>query len=299
MLEDINVFCTIAKNQSFAKAARELGISTPVVTRRLARLEKTLQTRLLNRTTRQVTLTEAGNLFYEEVNTILEALEATKESVKSLTSKVSGTLKVGLPLSFSNLLLTHSLSRFVAQYPHLKLHIVTGINQLHLLSHGFDVVIQCGELPSSSYHYKKLGSMKKIICGSPSYFEKHSVPIHPEDLQSHNCLGVNEDTQTWRLCVDNEKKDILVTGNIQINNAQDLRNLAVEGVGLVCLPHYLIAKELEEGKLIAVLDEFLRCDHPLYAVYPSNKFLNKKTELFLNFIVDLLSSVFKRKLGEE
>lgn len=293
MLEDINVFCAIAKHQSFAKAARELEISTAGVTRRLARLEETLDARLLNRTTRRVTLTEAGQLFYVEVLDILQSLEATKESVKSLTYKISGSLKVGLPLSFSNIHITHSLGHFVAQYPNLRLQINTGFNQLHLLSNGFDVVIHCGELPSSSYHYKKLGSMKKIICASPAYFKKHGTPKLPEDLQSHNCLGINEETQTWKLCVNNQIKEILVQGNIQINNALDLRNLAIEGVGIVCLPYYFVNQELENGLLVSVLEENLLCNHSLYAVYPSNKFLNKKTELFIKFITNLLVNINK------
>lgn len=294
MFEDINVFCAIAKYQSFAKAARELGLSTPVVTRRLARLEQTLDARLLNRTTRKVTLTEAGHVFFAEVNDILQSLEATKESVKSLTSKISGTLKVGLPLSFSNVYITHALKEFVSRYPKLNLHMTTGLNQLHLLNNGFDVVIHCGDLPSSSFYYKKLGSMKKIVCASPGYFKKHGIPHVPEDLHQHNCLRASEETQTWRFCRGNQANEILVSGNIIINNALDLRNLALEDAGIIHLPHYMVCKEIKEGKLISVLDEFILCDYNFYAVYPSNKFLNKKTELFINFIADLMTNMLKK-----
>jgi DNA-binding transcriptional LysR family regulator len=299
MLEDINVFCAIAKHQSFAKAAKELDISTPVVTRRLARLEKSLDARLLNRTTRKVTLTEAGHLFYTEVNDLLQSLEATKEGVKSLSSKVAGTLKIGLPLSFSNLHITHSLSQFVAQYPSLKLQIITGTNQLNLLSNGFDLVIHCGELPNSSFYYKKLGIMKKVICASPSYLQKQGAPQTPEDLKQHNCLHIDTDHQTWQFFMDGKMHDIFVQGNIQINNSLDLRNLAVEGAGIVCLPYYLINKELANGTLTPLLTSYTMCTHPIYAVYPSNKFLSKKIELFLEFITRILTDVLAEPLSPE
>lgn len=295
MLEDINVFTIIAKHQSLSKAARELGISTPVVTRRLARLEKTLNTRLLNRTTRSVSLTEAGDLFYGEVHNILQALEASKECVKSLTSKVSGTLKVALPNAFSQCFISKGLSKFLAEYPNLKIQVQSGAgnNLLHHLNEGFDLVIHCGNLPNSSYHYKKLGTMKKIICASPKYLEKHGTPKNLDDLYKHNCLGIgNNFTHTWQVMSNGEKTEIYVNGNIGVNDAIDVRNLAVHDAGIAYLPCFLIREQLKNGQLISILAESHSDSNAIYAVYPTDKFLGKKTQLFLNFMTDLLLPIF-------
>ena len=295
MIEDIGVFRAVAKHQSFAKAARELNLSTPVVTRRLARLEKVLQTRLLNRTTRQVTLTESGNHFYHDVNDILEALEASKENVKSLTSHVKGTLKVGIPSAISHYYVSKTLHTFLAKYPDLKMYIVSGVNLIHLLNEGYDVVLYCGELPNSNYHYKKVGTMKKIICASPDYLKKHGTPKQLSDLQAHNCLDHFDLLHhNWKVIENGKLVEIQVSGNVNISNSNDLKNLALSGLGIIHVPHYLIKEELEKGTLVSLLDEHQPVNHTLYAIYPSNKYLTKKTQLFLNYITDLISCMCVR-----
>jgi DNA-binding transcriptional LysR family regulator len=288
MFEDINAFCVIAKHQSFSKAARELEISTPVITRRLARLEQSLGVRLLNRTTRQVTLTEAGSLFFTEVSDILQTLEASKEGIKSMTSQVAGTLKIAIPVSLSECYVVPGLKCFLSLYPNLKIQIVTGFNQLHLLNHGFDLVIQCGELPESSFYYKKIHAMKKVICASPFYLKEFGAPKTIDELQQHNCLGIQEHFQTWQIKVNGVIKDIPVTGNIQVNSGTELKSLALHGLGIAYLPQYMVQAELNKGELVALLDQYEAVEHALYAVYPTKKYMVKKTQLFLDYITNLL-----------
>lgn len=284
MIEDINVFCAIAKHQSFSKAARELEISTPVITRRLVRLEQQLETRLLNRTTRQVTLTEAGSLFYSEVSDILQALEASKESMKSLTTQVSGTLKIGIPVSLSQCYVVPALKEFLKQYPKLKLQIVNGSHLLNLLHNGFDLVIQCGELPPSSYYYKKIVTMKKVLCAAPDYLKKHGYPNSLEALSSHNCLYLCENIhKTWAIRDKGKIKEIQISGNVQVDNPSELKRLAVDGLGITYLAAYFIQNELKSGKLVSILDQYQPPDYSLYAVYPTKKFLAKKNTGIFRF----------------
>jgi LysR family transcriptional regulator, regulator for bpeEF and oprC len=296
MLEDIHVFCSIAKHQSFSKAARELDISTPVITRRLSRLEKTLDARLLNRTTRKVTLTEAGNLFYTEVTDILQLLEASKENVKSVTSQIAGTLKVAMPTSLSQCYVVPALQGFLEKYPNLKIHLVSGNYLLNLLHEGFDLVIQCGELPNSNYYYKKIASMKKIICASPDYLKKNGEPKNLDDLKDHNCLRFYDRIQhhPWTVCENGKIKEINIDGNIFVNNAIELKCLAKHGIGIAYLPAYFIHDELMKGNLVSILDQYQPADYNLYAVYATKKYLAKKTQLFLNFISELLQEVIER-----
>jgi len=293
MIEDIYAFCTIAKYESFSKAARELGLSPPVITRRLSRLEETLATRLLNRTTRKVTLTEAGALFYNEVNDILHALEASKESIKSLTTQVSGTLKVGIPASLSRYYVIPEMKNFLEKYPNLKVQFMSGNHLLNLLHNGYDLVIQCGELPPSSYYFRKIVTMKKVICASKNYLEKFGSPTTLEELSSHNCLHFSFDhmNKTWAVRDKDKIKEIPIDGNIFVDSPSDMKQLAIDGVGIAYLPAYFIHEELKTGKLISILDQFQPIDHSLYAVYPTKKYLAKKTQVFLDFITELLVKV--------
>lgn len=296
MLEDINVFCSIAKHQSFSKAARELEISTPVITRRLSRLEKMLDTRLLNRTTRKVTLTEAGNIFFTEVSDILQLLEASKENVKSVTSQIAGTLKVAMPTSLSQCYVAPALKGFLEKYPNLKLQIVSGNYLFNLLHEGFDLVIQCGELPNSNYHYKKIAVMKKVICASPLYLKKYGEPKELENLKNHNCLQFYDMVQhPWAVRENGKVREIEVRGNISINNSIELKNLAKCGLGIAYLPAYFIHDELQKGDLVSVLDQYQPADYNLYAIYPTKKYLAKKTQVFLDFISELLNKAIEGK----
>ncbi|MBV8802552.1 MAG: LysR family transcriptional regulator [Gammaproteobacteria bacterium] len=296
MLEDIQVFCAIAKHQSFSKAARELNISAPVITRRLSRLEKTLSARLLNRTTRQVTLTEAGNKFYVEVTDILQLLDASKENIKNTTSQIAGTLKVAMPSSLSQSYVAPALNDFLGKYPHLKIQIFTGNHLLNLLHEGFDLVIHCGELPNSNYYARKIATMKKVICASPDYLNKHGEPKELEDFKNHNCLQFYENiVYPWSVYIDGKIKEIQVNGNVVVNNSIELRTLATNAVGIAYLPAYFVHDELVNGKLVSILDKYQLPDYNLYAVYSTKEYLAKKTIVFMDFITELLKEVIDYK----
>ncbi len=286
MLEDINAFCAIAKCQSFAKAARELGISTSVITRRLARLESSLKVRLLHRTTRQVSLTEVGQLFFSEVSDVLKALEVSKENVKLATAQVSGTLKVSLPTSLNECYVIPTLNCFLKKYPNLKIELMTD-GSLALLNNGYDVVILCGQVPHSSFYYRKLHTTQKIICASPHYLEKYGMPENLDDLKKHNCLHPQLQSY-WKIIDKGEIKEILVNGNVSVASGIDLKNLALNGAGIVYLPAYLVYEELRSGKLVTILNHYQPIDYSLYAVYPDKKYLAKKTQVFLNFVEEAL-----------
>lgn len=292
MLEDIQVFCIIAKHQSFSKAARELNISAPVITRRLSRLEKTLSARLLNRTTRQVTLTEAGSKFYEEVTDILQLLDASKENIKKTTNQIAGTLKVAMPISLSQSYIAPALNDFLEKYPHLKIQIFNGNHLLNLLNEGFDLVIYCGELPNSNYYARKIATMKKVICVSPAYLSKYGEPKELEDFKNHNCLQFYENVaHPWSVYVNGKIKEIQVSGNVLVNNSIELKTLAMKGVGIAYLPAYFIHEELASGKLVSILDKYQPTNYNLYAVYSTKEYLAKKTQVFMDFITELLKKV--------
>lgn len=293
MLEDIVAFRTIVQLKSLTKASKELGLSTPVVTRRLARLEKSLNTRLIQRTTRQIHLTEAGELFFAQISEILHALQASTEAVKNLNQEVVGTLKVGLPASISYLYVTKMLHQFTARYPKINIHITTGNHLLGLLTNGFDLVIHAGILPDSSFYFKKLGCWKKIFCASPNYLAKHGVPQKAEELKLHNCIDHYDNfDRVWEYKENDTLKKIIVSGNIRADNNFDIRQLALSGIGIAYLPKCTVNEDLKQGRLVSILENFQASEFGTYAVYANKQFLSKKAEVFLEFMSGLLESVY-------
>jgi len=296
MFEDISAFQAVARHKSFTRAAQHLELSISVVTRRLARLEQSLAVRLLQRTTRHVHLTEAGEVFLAEISDVLQALEASKETVKSLSRSVSGTLKVGLPANISYLYITPALHRFMTRYPNLQIHFVTGDYLLDLLGNGFDVVIHCGHLPDSSFYFEKLGAWRKLFCAAPSYIEKYGEPKTMEELKSHNCIDHYENLdRTWEYQQGNVLKKMAIHGNIRAYSNPEIRNLALSGLGIAYLGKCSIYQELKNGSLVSILQNYQTPALGTYAVYPHKKFLHQKTRLFIDFIAEILAPVYSEK----
>lgn len=293
MFDDIVVFRTIVQLKSLTKASKALGLSTPVVTRRLARLEKSLNTSLIQRTTRQIHLTEAGELFFAQSTDVLYALEASKDAVKNLNREVSGTLKVGLPESISYLYVTKKLHQFTTRYPNINIYIVTGNHLLGLLTNGFDLVIHAGVLPDSSFYFRKLGHWKKIFCATPDYLAKYGIPKKPEDLSLHNCIDHYDNSErSWEYKEKGKFKKIMVNGNIRTDSNFGIRQLALSGIGIAYLSKCTVYNDLKHGRLVSILENFQASDLGTYAVYPSKQFISKKTEVFLEFTSELLGSVY-------
>ena len=289
MLEDIEVFCAIAKHKSFSKAARALQVSTSIATRRLARLEKKLDVSLFHRTTRQITLTEAGRLYFDEVKNLMDSLEVANQNVKSTRKEISGVIKVGVPVSISHMYVTEHLHALLKRYPKLKVHVVTGNHLLDLLKNGFDVVMHCGNLPNSSLHYKKLGMWGKVTCASPLYLQERGTPMIPEDLAQHNCLDHADNFQgSWSFQDQGKAKEIAVSGNACVNSSIDLVNLAVNHLGIVYLPSFVVADALKTGKLVSVLDSYRPPALPRYMVYPTHQYMSQKVKTFIDFMSEIL-----------
>jgi LysR family transcriptional regulator for bpeEF and oprC len=288
MLEDIEIFINVVEQMSFSKAARKLKLSAPIVTRHIAKMESHLGVRLLQRNTRQVSLTEAGALFYENCLNLLHTYSASVKQVRSLSHEVVGTLKIGLPASISYFFITTFLHQFIKKYPNLKIDIVNGNHLIDLLSSGFDLVIHCGELSDSSLFCKKIGEWSKVTCASPKYLKSKGTPKNPEDLRHHNCLDHYDNRDnTWKYLIKDEMQAAQVNGNIRSNTSMDLKNLAVSGLGIVYLPSFTIREEIKMGTLKPILTSYQVPALSVYAVYPSGRYLSNKVKLFIGFIKTL------------
>jgi DNA-binding transcriptional LysR family regulator len=285
-LTALKSFSAVAELGSFSDAARRLGLSKSLVSRHVSGLEAELGVLLLSRTTRRLSLTEAGQAYAERCQRILADLEEADQAVGNLQAVPSGRLRITAPMSFGSLHLAPSLSEFIDKYKEIKLDLVLSDRIVDLIEDGFDLAVRVGRLAESSLIAKKLCPMRRVACASPAYLKAMGVPRTPADLAQHRCLSHSElAAQEWRF-VDSGNKPlgINVTGPVRVNNGEAMRHLALAGVGLIYLPTFFIGPDIRAGRLVPVLESFTPQDSALYAVYPHARLLSPKVRAFLDFL---------------
>ncbi len=293
-LTSMKVFAKVAKHGSFAAAAKELGISRAMATKHVMHLENSLGVRLLNRTTRKISLTEAGAAYLERCQQILEDIEETELAVTQLHTEPQGLLRISTPPFFGTFHLAPTIAAYLQQYPKVRVDLVVRGGLVDVVAEGLDLAIRLGEQPDSSLIARRLASSPRVVCGAPAYFEKYGKPRHPHDLKHHNCL-VNwgfEPHDLWRFTdPDGETITVKVGGNLQANTADPLRLAAIHGLGLVVLPTYIVGQDLSKKRLEAVLQDYEMAPMDIYAVYPHRRHLSAKVRTFLDFLAERLHPV--------
>ncbi len=293
-LTSMKVFATVAKSGSFAAAAKDLGISRAMATKHVMHLENALGVRLLNRTTRRISLTEAGASYLERCLQILEDIEETELAVTQLHTEPQGLLRMSTPPFFGTFHLAPTIAAYLAQYPKVRVDLMVRGGTVDVVSEGLDLAICLGELPDSSLIARKLASSPRIVCGASSYFEKHGMPKTPQDLKHHNCL-INwgfEPHDHWKFNgPDGEPIIVKVSGTMQANTADPLRLAAIHGLGLVVLPTYIVGQDLRKERLQAVLEDYALPSMDIYAVYPHRRHLSAKVRTFLDFLAERLHPI--------
>lgn len=286
----MNVFVRVAKAGSFAGGARDIGISRAMATKHIMQLEGHLGTRLFNRTTRSLSLTEVGASYLERCQQVLDDVEEMEAAVTHLQSEPRGLLKISAPQVIGTTHIAPALSEFLKLHPDLSCEIILQGNMADLIDEGIDMAIHLGGLEDTSMIARKLASSPLVVCGSPDYFKKYGIPQTPEDLSNHSCL-VNwaiPPRDQWRFTGLYGDLMVKVSGRIQTNVADPIRAAAIEGLGLVMLPKYIVGKDIEKGKLQAVLEEYSVAPLEIYVVYPHRKYLSAKVRKFLDFLQEWL-----------
>jgi DNA-binding transcriptional LysR family regulator len=288
-LDNMRAFVKVVESGSFIGAAERLGISASMVSQHVKELEERLAARLLNRTTRKVSLTEVGRAYYERCTRLLADLEETEQAVSDMHAAPRGELRVNATPSFGILQLTPAVADFTANFPEISVELMLSERSIDLIEEGFDVAVRCGELPDSSLIARQLAPCRMVVCGAPSYFEKHGSPRTPADLAPHNCLtpavsGLSY-YRTWHLTApDGTALNISPTGNLRTNSGAVLKTAALAGHGLVCLPTYLVGDALQSGRLVTVLDDCMALPLTLRALYPHSRHLSAKVRAFVDFL---------------
>lgn len=287
-LTSLKSFLQVAEARSFSAAAKRLGISKSLISRHVSGLEAELGVLLLSRTTRRLSLTEAGQAYAERCQRVLADLEEADQAVSNLQAVPRGRLKITAPMSFGSLHLAPLLPRFIEKYPEIELDIVLSDRLVDLIEEGFDLAVRIGRLSESSLIAKKLCPMLRAACASPDYIKKHGAPMVPADLVNHRCLSHSElAAQEWRFAApDGGPLAVSVKGPVRLNNGEAMRHLALAGAGIVYLPTFFIGPDLRQGRLIPILKSFIVQDSALYAVYPHARHLSPKVRAFVDFLAE-------------
>jgi len=287
-LTSMIVFTKVAKAGSFAAAAKELNLSRAMATKHVMQLENTLGIRLLNRTTRNLNLTEVGIAYLERCLQILDDIEETELSVTRLQTEPRGTLKVNATPFFGTYHIAPAIAAYNEAYPDVNVELVLQTGHVDLIEEGFDLAINLNELHDSSLIARKLGSSQRVVCGSPDYFKRRGSPATPNDLKKHNCLVNNTlpPRDQWQFSepVTGNTSVVKVTGTLEANNADALRLAAISGLGLALLPTYMTGQDLQKGRLQAILKNYDPVQVEIHAVYPHRKHLSAKVRTFVDFL---------------
>jgi DNA-binding transcriptional LysR family regulator len=293
-LADIAVFVRVVERGSFTLAADELELSRAVVSKYVSRLEERLGARLLHRTTRRLSLTEAGAALFEASRGAIERIEEAEGAVAQLQSEPRGRLKVSAPMSFGILHLGPALTDFSREHPRVSLDMRLDDRFVNLVEEGIDVAVRIGALTDSSLVARKLATTRTIACAAPAYLAEHGEPEAPEDLAAHNCLIYSylSTANVWRFTApDGRDIPVAVNGSFRINNGIVLGEAAAAGHGILLTPSFYVAPLLRDGRLKRILTNYRLPELGIHAVYPQRDHVPPKVRAF----VDFLAKRFGRK----
>ncbi len=286
----LSAFVAVVEQGGFAPAARRLGVAPSSLTRQLNALEEHLGARLMNRSTRSVTLTEEGTQYYEDARRILEELEGADRTVSEVSGPPSGLLRVAMPVAFGRLHVGPVLPAFLRAYPGIQLDIRLSDTVADLAMERIDVAIRLGPMASTELIARKLAPHCRVICASPDYLGQHGAPTRPADLAQHNCLQFDYLTgsTSWNLTREGRSEKVKVSGNLKANGSELLREAAVGGGGLLLMPTWLVGEDLATGRLVRVLEDWIptpgASEGAVWAAYPANRRGSKKLVCFLDFL---------------
>ncbi|MDP5147481.1 LysR substrate-binding domain-containing protein [Shewanella sp. ULN5] len=277
-------FVAVAQTESFTQAASRLGISTAQVSRQVSQLENRLTTKLFYRTTRKVSLTEEGAVYFRHCRQVLDGLEEAERAISSLHRSPQGLIRMTAPVTYGERFVMPIVVNFMEKYPQVEVICELTNKQLDLVDGSYDLAIRLGRLADSSLVAKRLTSRRQYVCASPAYLQQYGVPETLADLNQHHCLiGTNSH---WHFDEHGKEKVIKVQGRLQCSSGLTLLDAALRGMGVVQLPGYYVNDAIKQGQLKVLLAPFQQAKEGIWALYPQNRHLSAKVRL----LVDMLSA---------
>lgn len=280
--EGVSEFVAVAEAESFTAAASRLGISTAQVSRQIGALEARLGVRLFYRTTRKVSITDTGQIYYNHCRQVLDGLAEAERAVTDLHQTPKGRLNLTAPVTYGESRIAPLVNGFVALYPELDVTLTLTNQMVDLVAESYDLAIRLGALDDSTMMAKRLASRTHYTCASPAYLAAQGAPYTLPELDQHNCLQGTLDT--WRFQEKGKPRHIRVKGNIRCNSGWSLVDAALKGIGIIQLPDYYVHADIAAGRLVPVLDNYCAPDDGIWAIYPHNRHLSPKVRLLLQHL---------------
>ncbi|MGD2111976.1 MAG: LysR family transcriptional regulator [Gammaproteobacteria bacterium] len=284
---DIEALVAVIGAGSFSAAGERLGVAKSVVSRRVSQLEQRLGSRLLHRTTRRLTLTDAGRDFYPRAVQILADLADAEQGVAAGAAGLRGALKLAAPLSFGLAHLSAVLTEFLDRHPAIELHLDLNDRSINLVEEGFDLAVRIGELQDSTLIARRLGTSRAVTCASPAYLERHGVPQHPGDLQRHVGLQYSNVSfrRQWEYATpDGKSLHARPQVRMRANNGEALACAAAAGIGITTGPTFILASYIREGRLQRILADFAQPASGIHAVTPPGRLVPRRVQVFIDFL---------------
>ncbi|QHI98356.1 LysR family transcriptional regulator [Xylophilus rhododendri] len=288
-LDDMRILVATVDAGGFTPASQRLGLSKQFVSRRVGALEERLGARLLQRTTRRLSVTELGRAYYERAVKIIEDVDEVENLVGNQVGPPRGTLRISAPMSFGTLHLAPVLARFLVEQPCMGVEVVLNDRMVDIVGEGFDMAIRIGVLADSSLVARAVGRTQLIACCSPGYIARHGAPATPRELSAHACLLYGHSRSVdWPFQVDGKPCDVAVTGRLLANNGELALAAARQDLGIALLPGFIVGDALDSGALVPVLQDFARPPIVVHAVYPQHRQASRGVQVF----VELLARAF-------
>jgi DNA-binding transcriptional LysR family regulator len=285
--EGVSEFVSVAEMGSFTQAAHKLDVSVAQVSRLISQLEQRLSTKLLYRTTRKVSLTAEGEIYYQHCRQVLNGLKEAERALGNLKDTPQGSIKVTAPVMYGETFIQPIIHDFMLKHPAIDVVSDLTNQQMDLIEGGYDLAIRLGKLKDSSLMAKPISQRHYRVCASPEYLIHHGTPHSLTEIGQHNCLMGQH--SYWRFEDNKKERTIKVTGNLSCNSGYGLVDAALKGIGIVQLPNYYVDQYLQSGQLVEVLTQYKIKPETIWAIYPNNRHLSAKIRQLIEFLIERLN----------
>jgi len=287
-LDGIKTVIAVVETGSFTAASERLGMSKALVSKYIGEVEDSLGVRLLNRSTRRLALTEAGQRYYDSALPLLEEFEEMVDSVTGEQSSPRGLLRISVPVTFGEMSLAPLIPKFLNQYPDIGVDLQLSDKMIDMLEEGIDVVIRIGSVDDSSLIAKHIQTLPLVLCASPEYIKSHGRPKLPEELAQHQCI-VDSNFRIGKhwpiICPNNITTSVEVNSRIMANSPRAVKEIALAGGGIGMIPRFIVQDSLDDGRLEEILPTYRTLEFGLFAIYPHRRYLSRKVRCFIDFLV--------------
>ncbi|WP_449439398.1 LysR family transcriptional regulator [Pseudomonas migulae] len=286
------IFVRVVERGSFSAVAREMQTSQPTISKVLKALETELGGKLIARSTRQLSLTDEGQRYYNECRQILAAVDAAEHSFQSGRERIAGHLRIGSSVSFGRLQIAPRLAEFLKHHPGIDIDLQLSDQNQNLVREGLDVTFRIGELHDSGLIARHVGTTYRVTVAAPDYLKQHSEPRSPEELSGHNCLQFNllNSQNLWVYEKDAQRHEVRIKGNAQSNNSEAIREMVLGGLGIALSPVWLFSEDLKTGRVTAILPDYVAQSLPIHAVSPANRRQSARVKAFVDYMSQALEA---------